>query len=72
VAKVRNEKDRLRKTKPIFVKFDGPRIAFPAEWTPVGVKKRVKYATERLLAILLDSGGAQSGKAMLIDRELPG
>ena len=27
---------------------------------------------ERLLAILLDSGGAQSGKAMLINRELPG
>jgi hypothetical protein len=24
------------------------------------------------LAILLDSGGAQSGKAMLIDRKLPG
>jgi hypothetical protein len=28
--------------------------------------------TERLLAILLDSGGTQSGKAVLIDRELPG
>jgi hypothetical protein len=25
-----------------------------------------------LLAILLDSGGAQSGKAMLVDGELPG
>jgi hypothetical protein len=28
--------------------------------------------TERLLAILLDSGGTQSGKTVLIDRELPG
>ena len=26
----------------------------------------------RLLAILLDAGGAQSGKAMLIDGKLPG
>jgi len=27
---------------------------------------------ERLLAILLDAGGAQSGKAVLIDGKLPG
>jgi hypothetical protein len=31
VAKVRNEKDRHRKTKPIFVKFDWLRIAFFSE-----------------------------------------
>ena len=27
---------------------------------------------DRLLAILLDAGGPQSGEAVLIDRELPG
>ena len=31
MAKVRNEKDRHRKTKPIFVKFDWLRIAFFSE-----------------------------------------
>jgi hypothetical protein len=44
----------------------------------IGLVKRGRFSSnsigseERLLAILLDSGGAQSGKAMLIDRELPG
>jgi hypothetical protein len=73
VAKVRNEKDRPRKTRPIFVKFDRLYKRFPANWTPVRLNKtRQNEQAERLLAILLDSGGAQSGKAMLIDRELPG
>jgi hypothetical protein len=45
MAKVRNEKDRLRKTKPIFVKFDGLWISSESlpgpdpGFTPVGVKK---------------------------------
>jgi hypothetical protein len=44
----------------------------------IGLVKRGRFSSnsisseEGLLAILLDPGGAQSGKAMLIDRELPG
>jgi hypothetical protein len=73
VAKVRNEKDRLRNAKPIFVKFDWLCKRFRAKWMSVRLKKtRQNAQADRLLAILLDSGGTQSGKAMLIDRELPG
>src|SRR5215469_11697292 len=45
----------------------------------IGLATRGRFASNalvswcgRLLAILLDAGGPQSGEAMLIDRELPG
>src|SRR5262245_55364658 len=45
----------------------------------IGLAGRGRFASKcagfverRLLAILLDAGGPQSGEAMLIDRELPG
>jgi hypothetical protein len=44
----------------------------------IGFAKRSRFSSKRLdsggrlLAILLDAGGAQSGKAMLIDGKLPG
>jgi hypothetical protein len=44
----------------------------------IGFAKRGRFSSnaagseQRLLAILLDAGGAQSGKAMLIDGKLPG
>jgi hypothetical protein len=44
----------------------------------IGFAKRSRFSSnavgfgQRLLAILLDAGGAQSGKAMLIDGKLPG
>jgi hypothetical protein len=44
----------------------------------IGFAKRGRFSSNavfmegRLLAILLDAGGAQSGKAMLIDGKLPG
>jgi len=55
VAKVQHEKNRLRETKPIFVKCQ----ILPG--IPVD-----------LLPVLLDTRGAQPGKAMLIDGKLPG
>jgi hypothetical protein len=44
----------------------------------IGFARRSRFSSnavgpeQRLLAILLDAGGAQSGKAMLIDGKLPG
>jgi hypothetical protein len=44
----------------------------------IGLAKRGRFLSNAagrgagLLAILLDSGGAQSGKAMLVDGKLPG
>ena len=44
----------------------------------IGFAKRGRFSSntvgsgERLLAILLDAGGAQSRKAMLVDGKLPG
>jgi hypothetical protein len=44
----------------------------------IGFAERSRFSSNavgsggRLLAILLDTGGAQSGKAMLIDGKLPG
>jgi hypothetical protein len=55
VAKVQHEKDRLRKTKPIFVKCE--------------ISCQI---LGDLLSVLLDTGGSQPGKAMLIDGKLPG
>jgi hypothetical protein len=48
-----------------------------AEWQKTGLQKetgflKIRTNRERLLAILLDTGGAQAGKAVLVDRELPG
>jgi hypothetical protein len=46
--------------------------------TKTGFARRSRFSSNaagfgpRLLAILLDSGGAQAGKAVLIDRKLPG
>jgi hypothetical protein len=51
VTKLPNEKDRPRRTRPIFIKFE-------------------RFGG--LLPILLDAGGAQTGKTMLIDGKLPG
>jgi hypothetical protein len=45
--------------------------------TKIGLAKRGRFSSnaagfgQRLLAILLDSGGAQAGKAVLVDRKLP-
>ena len=51
--KLHHEKNRPRKTGPIFIKCS-------RSWG------------RGLLAILLDAGGPQSGKAVLIDGKLPG
>jgi hypothetical protein len=46
--------------------------------TKTGLAGRSRFSSnaagfgQRLLAILLDSGGAQAGKAVLVDGELPG
>jgi len=50
-----------------------PNLLQPGSKCP-GIKPIFKYrgADQRLLAVLLDTGGAQSGKTMLVDGELPG
>jgi hypothetical protein len=44
----------------------------PAYQKEAGFLKIRNIRGMRLLAILLDAGGTQPGKAMLVDRELPG
>ena len=36
------------------------------------VQAKLLIQVNRLLAVLLDAGGAQPGETMLVDRELPG
>src|SRR5262245_25858515 len=44
----------------------------PRETRPIFFKCPSSNRGERLLAILLDAGGAQAGEAVLVDGELPG
>src|ERR1700684_2823435 len=54
----------MRGIRPVRMKKPRAGAFVPMQWQ--------RRLWKRLLPILLDSGGAQSSKAVLIDRELPG